>query len=263
MPALALLCGGVLALAGREYRDGNAAYARLLVRRASVMVLLPVTVGIAAVSLALAVLLPAAPADTDIASLLTSNPDAYNLSLGHLHDLTLRAMAYFRGPLLGLAFAMIAVGLLPWLLRRRGRDHAANLAMAAGMCGVLLCVHAGLTRFYPILGSRELALRTAAMLRPGDVVVVDGELTSGSTMLFYTRHPVLLVNGRVNGPWFGSFWPDAPPIFPDEAQLHALWAGPRRVFLLTHGPSRASDLARFGAVHLCSSAGGKLLISNR
>ena len=64
--------------------------------------------------------------------------------------------------------------------------------------------------------------------------MLDGELTSGSTLLFYTRHPLLLVNGRMNGLWFGSFWPDAPSIFPDEADLHRAWSSPKRVYLLTY-----------------------------
>ena len=131
------------------------------------------------------------------------------------------------------------------------------------MCGVLLCVHSGLARFYPVLGSKELAVETARLLQPGDRLVLDGELTSGSTLLFYTRQPVLLVNGRVNGPWFGSFWPGAPNLFPDDGGLRTLWTSPQRVFLLTYGHSREADLRRFGPVHRIACAGGKEILSNR
>ena len=94
--------------------------------------------------------------------------------------------------------------------------------------------------------------------------MIDGELTSGSTLLFYTRQPVHLVNGRINGPWYGSFWPDAPAIFEDDASLRSLWAGPRRLFLLTYHPdARIPDLARFGPVRVLASAGGKSILTNR
>ena len=96
--------------------------------------------------------------------------------------------------------------------------------------------------------------------------MIDGELTAGSTLLFYQKgtEPVLLVNGRVNGPWFGGFWPDAPPIFADEARLDQLWASSQRVFLLTYHPaSRTDELHRFGPVVDVASAGGKTVLSNR
>jgi hypothetical protein len=96
--------------------------------------------------------------------------------------------------------------------------------------------------------------------------MIDGELTSGSTLLFYqkTTDPVLLVNGRMNGPWFGSFWPDSPPIFADETRLESLWASPQRVFLLTYHPAlRTNDLQHLGPVVTVASAGGKTILSNR
>ncbi len=101
-------------------------------------------------------------------------------------------------------------------------DYAANLALAAAAACLLLCMHQGLSRFYPTLGSKELALAIVddqqMHPRPDDLIVIDGELTAGSTLLFYTQQPVHLVNGRINGPWYGSFWPDAPAIF--ETRRH-------------------------------------------
>ena len=160
---------------------------------------------------------------------------------------------------------MVVLGLISYGLRRRGSPDAANLTLAGGMVVVLLATHAGLVRFNPILGSKPLAdAIVAAGVSPDDLVVLDGELTSGSTLLFYTRQPVHLVNGRVNGPWFGSFWPDAPGIFEDEASLRALWAGPKRVFLMTYVPaSRAHELQAFGPVRTLASVGGKTVLVNR
>jgi hypothetical protein len=135
------------------------------------------------------------------------------------------------------------------------------------MSGVLMAAHEGLVRFYPILGSKQLAQTIDSQLEPGDIIVIDGEITVGSSLLFYTRDTgshVLLVNGRVNGPWFGSFWPDSPHIFLDDAGLKQLWAGKHRVFLLTYHPEQLTkDLAPFGQVNALASSGGKMVLSNR
>jgi hypothetical protein len=196
---------------------------------------------------------------------------AYNLSLSHISDLTARAMGLFRGPLAATAFGMLGIGPISYLLRRRGQTYAANLTLAAAMIVTLLAAHAGLVRFYPILGSRGLALaiNQAQQAAPhpddlGDLIVIDGELTSGSSLIFYTGQQVHLINGRVNGLWYGSFWPDAPPIFETEDSLHQLWTGPGRIFLLTYNPTtRTRDLNPYGAVHTLASAGGKTILTNR
>ena len=80
-----------------------------------------------------------------------------------------------------------------YVLRARRRTYAANLTLAAGMTLVLLAAHGGLVRFNPILGSKDLAqaILTQQQLhpRPNDLILLDGELTSGSTLLFYTASP--------------------------------------------------------------------------
>ena len=263
LPALALMAGGVMA--GAEHGDPHLQRG---FRIASTSVLMPLALLVAVVCATLGIISPSAPAGADVSQVLTSNPDQYNLALGHLHDLTTRAMGFFRGPLIGMAISMVGLGPVAWWVRQHGyrranRERAANAVLAVSMCGVLLCVHAGLSRFYPIIGSKGLAVQLAGALHPGDAVLLDGELTSGSTLLFYTRHPVLLVNGRVNGPWFGSFWPDAPDIFRDEAGLHRAWAGPHQVYLLTYENARIADLQSVAPVRLFASSGGKMILTNR
>ncbi|AFL89779.1 PMT family glycosyltransferase, 4-amino-4-deoxy-L-arabinose transferase [Terriglobus roseus DSM 18391] len=264
LPALALMAGGVVA--GAEHGDPHL---RRNILRASTWFLLPLCTLIGIVCGVLGIISPSAPEGADISQLLTSNPDQYNLALGHLHDLTTRAMGFFRAPLLGMAVSMLGVGPIAWWLRWHGdrrianRDRAANSVLAVSMCGVLLCVHTGLARFYPIIGSKGLATQLAAVVQPQDAVMLDGELTSGSTLLFYTRHPLQLVNGRVNGPWFGSFWPDAPHIFEDEASLHRAWAGSQRVYLLTYEKPRIADLQKFAPVRIFAESGGKMILTNK
>ncbi len=258
LPALALLAGCAMVMAER----GDGHVARSLLRWSAVL-LTPVALLLALLCGTLAIRAPSARAGADVSEVLTSNPDQYNLALGHMHDLTTRAMGFFRAPLLGVAVSLLAVGPLAWLLRRRRHTYAANLTLAVGMCGVLLCVHSGLSRFYPIIGSKGLAMDIAHDLRPDDGVWLDGELTSGSTLLFYTRHRLVLVNGRVNGPWFGSFWPDAPSIFADEDALHRAWTGQQRIFLMTYSAARETDLRRLGPTRVFASVGGKTVLTNR
>jgi hypothetical protein len=261
LPALALMMGGFLARA--ESGDGVAAQAA---KACHLWVLVPVASVVALVCgyFAAVTRRPADGATLD--AMLSSHPALYNVSLGHVFDLTTQALGFFRGPLVAVAVGMLVLGPVAYLLRCRGRAFASTMLIAGGMVIVLLAAHEGLVRFYPILGSKQLALAIEAQRQPGDIVMIDGELTAGSTLLFYERgtEPVLLVNGRMNGPWFGGFWPDAPTIFADDTRLDELWAGPKRVFLLTYHPGqRTEDLRRFGEVVDIAAAGGKTVLSNR
>ncbi len=215
----------------------------------------------------------AAPPGTDIATLLSHSTDSYNLSLSHLSDLTPMAMGLFRLPLALCGLAMLVIGPVCFALRRSGRTFTANLTLAAASTALLLAIHIGLVQFYPILGSKTLAesillhqqraQRQYPAADPG-LILIDGELTAGSSLLFYTQQPAHLVEGRMNGLWFGSFWPDAPPIFETDASLHQLWASPRPLYLLTNtAETRLADLSRFAPTRVLQSTGGKAVLTNQ
>ena len=277
LPALALLAGGLLAAADKRdpiasaplttlpgFPRPEAADAQQQALTASRWFLVPLGSLLASLCAYFAVTAPTPAAGATLSDMLSSNPDLYTLSLGHVFDLTGRAMGLFRGPLIAVALGMLLLGPGTHLLRRRGLTYAANLLLAASMTVVLLAAHEGLVRFYPILGSKQLAQAIEQQRQPGDLVAIDGELTSGSTLLFYGQPPVFLVNGRINGPWFGSFWPDAPRLFWTDAELAREWAGPQRLFLLTYHPDqRRPQLAPLGPVHTVAAAGGKTVLSNR
>jgi 4-amino-4-deoxy-L-arabinose transferase-like glycosyltransferase len=264
LPALALIAAGLLAQADSDTGDqGASARARSL--SWTLWFLVPLATAVALVCGYFVLTAPRPVPGTDIASLLAANPEFYNLSLGHIFDLTGGAMGLFRGPLAAVALSMLAIGPASYLLRRRGLLCAANLTLGAAMIVTLLAAHEGLVRFYPILGSKGLALAIdRAGLQPTDQIILDGELTSGSSLIFYTHHPLHLVNGNVNGLWYGAFWPDSPRIFETEDTLRHLWAGPGRIFLFTYNSSaRVQDLTRFGPVRTLASAGGKTVLTNR
>jgi 4-amino-4-deoxy-L-arabinose transferase-like glycosyltransferase len=276
LPAFALMAGGLLARAEVTSRGIADPAANRNALRWHRWLLVPIGSLTAAIALFFAITAPHTDPHTDIATLLAQG-GVYNLSLGHIFDLTGRAMGLFRAPLTFFAVSMIFIGPLTYLLRRSRHTYAANLSLAAASVGLLLCMHEGLVRFYPTLGSKQLALaiiqaqssstcnlQPSTCNRPSDLILIDGELTSGSTLLFYTREPVHLVNGRINGPWYGSFWQDAPPIFETEATLARLWAGPHRIFLLTYHPdARILGLSPFGPVHVLAAAGGKSVLTNQ
>ena len=270
LPALALLVGALLAAADVRFRSSDPTAPNLNDRarrqslRGSLLFLVPLGTLLFVVCGYFCFSAHTPAPGLDLNTALSSNPALYNLSLGHIFDLTGTAMGFFRGPLLTVSLCMLFLGPISHLIRRRGRTFASNLLVAASMTGVLLAAHEGLARFYPILGSKDLALAIDAQRKPGDLILIDGELTSGSTLLFYTGQQVLLVNGHVNGPWFGSFWPDSPHIFANDNDLHNLWHSPHRVFLLTYNPqARTANLGPYGQIFDIAHSGGKTILSNK
>ena len=270
LPALALMIGSLLARAECTTTGIANPSANRSALNWHLYGLVPLTTLLAIVCGYFAIAAPHPAPGADIVSLLTmaGSTEAYNLSLSHVSDLTGAAMGFFRGPLAATAIGMLGIGLVSYLLRRARRTYAANLTLAAFMTVILLAAHEGLVRFYPILGSKGLAqaISHAEQVSPGtdDLILIDGELTAGSTLIFYTGQQVHLINGRVNGLWFGSFWPDSPPIFETEDSLRQLWTGPQRIFLFTYDPAaRTRDLAPFGAIHTLASEGGKTVLTNR
>ncbi|NYF78538.1 ArnT family glycosyltransferase [Granulicella arctica] len=204
-------------------------------------------------------------ANMDLASMLQQNPGDYALSFGHFLDLNREAMGAFRVPLLLTAIALFGSSLAHLLLRRRGKAHAANLALAAGAFGFLLAAHLGLQTFSPVLTSRQLAAAIAPQLKAQDLIVIHGEYEAASTLGFYLRRNDLhILEGRSSNLWYGSFFPDAPKIFETKESLAARWPGPQRIFLwqdLSNDPGPLPVLP--GPVYLIFKSGGKEILSNR
>ena len=162
----------------------------------------------------------------DLASLLRQNPGDYALSFGHFLDLNAKAMGAFRTPLLMTAAAMFLGSMGGWWARRAYRPAMGNWWMAAGAIGFLLAAHKGLQTFAPVLSSQPLAQAIAPLLKPGDILMINGEYESGSTLGFYLqRDDEHILNGRSSNLWYGSFFRDAPPIFETDLTLPVLWDG--------------------------------------
>ena len=197
-------------------------------------------------------------ADADISAALTSNPDAYTLSLGHFSDLTLGAFAYLRGPL-SLALVAFAIGAVGgWALSRR----TAPVALAAASVLLFHAAHSAMATFDRHLSSRGVA--TAYLACPPGTLVLDHEYYAFSSVPHYANRDVLLLNGRKNNIEYGSNAPGAPDVFLDDAGLASLWRGDDPLYLVTFGDDQPRFEGLLGAqnVRLVAVAGAKVLLSN-
>jgi 4-amino-4-deoxy-L-arabinose transferase-like glycosyltransferase len=259
LPGLALLVGHWMA---REAEAPmGSPIARAGRRSATVVLVLGLLVAVITGALAFATHSPTPGAE--LYDLLSKNPADYALSLGHVLDLTGDAMSFFRGPLIGTSLAFFLGPLLNWLFRRRGKIAVANWALAAMMIVFIECAHISLGVFYPILGSKQFATDIQKHLQPGEHIVYDGEYANASSVRFYTGQQILVLNGRVNGLWYGSLFPDSPDIFLDDMSFDKMWAGPDRVYFITHDEKKRDTLSAFAPVYLLTKAGGRYLFTNR
>ena len=259
LPAFALLLGYWLA------QEEEAPLGSPIARsgRTSSAVLLVIGLLIAAITGTFAAISHRPPPGVELVDLLSKHPGDYVLSLGHFLDLTGDAMGLFRGPLLGTAIAFFFGTGLNWMLRRRGKTTAANWALVAMIVLFIECAHLAMGVFYPVLGSQPLAAAIQRTLRPGEQIVCDGEYAGASSVNFYTGQQMLIYEGRINGLWFGSLFPDAPPIFLGGPQLTALWTGPNRIYFVTGKEDRKEFLAKLGPVYELAESGSKYVLTNR
>jgi hypothetical protein len=261
LPAFALLLGNWLAF------EAEAPIGSPIARsgRISAAVLLVAGLVAAAAAITFALISHAPSSGAELADLLNSNADSdvYKLSMGHFLDLTGNAMSLFRVPLIGTALAFSVGPLLNCLFRRHGNTQAANWVLVATIVVFLECVHISIGVFAPVLGSKPLAVAIERQLRPGEQIICDGEYANASSVNFYTRQQMYILNGRINGLWYGSLFPDAPPVFLDDEQFAQKWRAPARVYFVTGDEKKKGYLEKVGAFYLLAKAGGKFVFSNR
>ena len=200
----------------------------------------------------------------DIGTVL-AKPDlqAETLSMGHMLDLTGESFAALRLPAALAAIVLLIGPALAFWLRWRGAHFAATWTTAATMAVFLIAAHIALVRFDPFLGSRTMARQIAPELGPADRVMIYGDQSFGSSLLFYLRRPIELVNGNTTSMWWGSTYPDAPHIFLDDQDLQRAWNSPQRVFLFVPQHERPKVEALLpGPMHVASEASGKVIFTN-
>ena len=186
------------------------------------------------------------------------------LSMSHALDLTGESFAALRLPAVLAALALIMGPTIALWLRTRRRHFAATWVTALTMGLFLIAAQIALGRFTPYLSSKDLAERIAQESRPGDEVAIYGDQAFGSSLLFYLRRPIELVNGRTTSMWFGSTYPDAPKIYWDDSDLLREWNSGTRVFLFvpSYQKTRVDSLLPSKKFVVAESS-GKMVYSNR
>ena len=276
IPALALLIAAWLDEEATEAESFSIPNPRVTAgQRISVVLLVGGSVAALAAGFLAIHSAPPAP-NTDLATLLQQNPADYALSFGHFLDLNAQAMGAFRQPLILTAVALFGGTLANWFARRNYKPHAGNLWLAAATVAFLLAAHVGLQIFSPVLSSKALADTLATVIKPAgsrfpDLIVIHGEYEAASTLGFYLHRPetptnnvdtaIHIYQGRSSNLWYGSFFPDAPAIFEDDASLALKWSGTRRVFLWQDRSQPLPPL--IGKTYLIAQSGGKEILSNQ
>jgi 4-amino-4-deoxy-L-arabinose transferase-like glycosyltransferase len=259
LPALAVLCGMWL-------KKEESSVARSSLRRSGVR-FSAVLLAMGAVGFAVTIFFAATsqtpPPGTDIADLLRQAPTMYKLSMGHLFDLTGRAMGVFRWPLVVFGTGLLLGTLFNWIFRRRGNAARGNLALAGMMVVLLYAVHVSLGIFNPMLGSKPLAMAITENYRPGDTIVINGQQALSSSVLFYTGVPLHMLNSQAGDLWYGSLFPDSPAAFEDDASFARLWAGSARVFFVMPKEEGLEKLLALGTPYYgVARSGGKSVYTN-
>jgi 4-amino-4-deoxy-L-arabinose transferase-like glycosyltransferase len=209
----------------------------------------------------------ALPSGSDIGALLAHRDVAgYTLSMSHLFDLTGPSFAALRLPA-GLAAAGLLLGpLVAWVLRRQEHHFESTVSVAFTSAVFLIAAHIALVRFEPLLSSHAMAdtINHIAPAGSDATLILYGDVADGSSLLFYTRRPALLVNGRVSSVLWGSNYPDAPRVLISDADLLALWGnGPRR-FLFVPGDVRVHVAGLLGSrAYLLQELSDKALYTDR
>jgi 4-amino-4-deoxy-L-arabinose transferase-like glycosyltransferase len=259
LPALAILSGmwlrkEAISPAGSPLRRSGLRFSALLLAMGAIG--FTITIFFAATA-------PTPPPGTDIADLLRQSPTMYKLSMGHLFDLTGRAMGVFRWPLVVFGAGLLLGTLCNWIFRKHGNPQRANLAIAGMMVVLLYAVHVSLGIFNPMLGSKPLAMAIRQNYRPGDTIIINGQQASSSSVLFYTGVPLHMLNAQAGDLWYGSLFPDSPAVFEDDASFARLWAGSARVFFVMPKEPGLEKLQALGAPYYeLARSGGKRVYTN-
>ncbi|MGB8761280.1 MAG: glycosyl transferase, partial [Candidatus Sulfotelmatobacter sp.] len=96
-----------------------------------------------------------------------------------------------------------------------------------------------------------------------DKVMIYGDQAFGSSLLFYLRRPIDLVEGRTTSMWFGSTFADAPKIYLSNADLLRDWAGSGRVFLFVPPYEKARVDRLLPEKFVIAELSGKYVYSNQ
>ncbi len=173
----------------------------------------------------------------------------YTLSMSHLFDLTGPSFAALRLPAVMAAIVLLIGPMAGWLLRLKKKHLAATVSVALTLTVFFVAAQIAFVRFEPMLSSKQMADTIMKDGAPNDVLIIYGEQSSGSSVIFYTNdffggRPAMLVLPRCGQHnegttlLWGSCYPDAPDIFLGPAKLAAIWGVGERKWIFAEDPDR-------------------------
>jgi len=198
----------------------------------------------------------------------------YTLSMSHLFDLTFAAFAALRLPAVIAGIVLLIGPALGWLLRMKGKHLAATISVALTMAVFLIAAHIAFARFDPMLGSKRMADTILAKASPADSIIIYGEQSEGSSVIFYThyffRKPAKFVyprcgqHGEGTPLLWGSCYPDAPDIFLSTEKLSSIWGTGERKWLFAQDPNQLkAEHVLAGRLILVQTVADKALWTDR
>ena len=244
-PAIALLLGSAMAAGGVWITRGT----RVLCAVAAIAAVVAVTC---------LILVRHVPTPGDISVALTQRLKSYTLSLSHMEDLNLQAMAYLRVPL-GLAALSFVIGAVGTF---RAPARRAFLAATVMMVIFFHAARLAMVTFDPYMSSRPLA--EALKRSPDGTLIIDHHYYTFSSVFFYADRDALMLNARFNNVEYGSYAPGAPNMFINDFDLIDLWKKPERYYLVVKQSQipRLDALVGHDTLNVVAASGGKLLLTN-
>ncbi len=205
------------------------------------------------------------PYVSDIGALLAHRDvGGYTLSMSHFFDLTGESFAALRLPAVLAAITLLVGPCVAWWMRVRRQHLRATFTTAMTAAMFLVAAHIAYVRFQPMLSSKAMADTINRVASPDDVLMFYGDQSYGSSILFYTERHAYLINGRSSSMLWGSYYPDAPHIFLDDAQLLAMWGRGSRKFLFVPPDYSAQVAAMLGTrAYLVQELSDKELLTDR
>ena len=244
-PAFCLLLGVVMAEGGNWIKRGT-------------WILTSVAAGAAATVLLILFWVRHIPHPGDISEALRQSHQFYTLALSHMGDLSLRAFAYLKVPLLVAAIAFI-IGVFGSL---RASPRRAFVAATVMMVIFFHAARLAMVTFDPYMSSRPLA--EALVRAPDGTLIIDHHYYTFSSVFFYTNRDALLLNGRYNNLEYGAYAPHAPPVFVDDSQFKDLWNRPERSYLVAKESAlpRLEQIVGDHQFNVVAESGGKFVLTN-
>ncbi len=198
----------------------------------------------------------------------------YQLSMSHLFDLTGASFAALRLPAILAAITFLIGPPTAWLLRVKGKHFAATLTLAATGALFLIAAHIAFARFEPMLSSKKIAVALLADAKPGDTLIIYGDQSDASSVVFYTHHffqkPAEIIGvrcspfGQGSTLLWGSCYPDAPNVFLSEDELQKQWGNGGRKWLFAQDTNQIKAGQLLGnKLYEVTTAADKVLWTDR